>query len=99
MGITRLYMGITRFHTSFTRLHRNITRLHRGITIIHISAARWRRRGIMDPVHAALVKGLGDNNHFEYCLIRRACYRLYKEVGTSAFRLTIPTDIGLEKND
>ena len=60
MGITRFYMGITGFHTSFTRLHRSITRLHRGITIIHISAARRRRRRIVDPVHVAFVKGFGD---------------------------------------
>ena len=53
-------MGITSFHTSITRLHRSITRLHRGITIIHISAVRRRRRRIVDPVHAAFVKGLGD---------------------------------------
>ena len=53
-------MGITRVHTNITRLHRSITRLHRGITIIHTSAARWRRRRIVDPVHAAFIKGLGD---------------------------------------
>ena len=43
-----------------TRLHRGITRLHRGITIIQSSAAwhRWRRN--VDPIHAALEKGLGD---------------------------------------
>ena len=61
MGITRFHMGITRLHRNITRLHRNITRLHRGITIIHISAARWRRRKNVDPVHAAFVKGLGDS--------------------------------------
>ena len=36
-----------------------ITRLHRGITIIHDGAARRR---IVDPIHAALEKGLGDNS-------------------------------------
>ena len=46
-------MGITRFHMG-------ITRLHRGITIIHSSAARRRWRRIVDSVHAALEKGLGD---------------------------------------
>ena len=53
-------MGITRVHTNITRLHRSITRLHRGITIIHTSAARRRRRRIVDPVHAAFIKGLDD---------------------------------------
>ena len=61
MGITRFHMGITRFYTNITRLHKSITRLHRGITIIHISAARRRRHRIVDPVHAAFVKGVGDN--------------------------------------
>ena len=46
-------MGITRFHMG-------ITRSHRGITIIHSSAARRRWRRIVDPIHAALEKGLGD---------------------------------------
>ena len=54
-------MGITRFHMGITRLHRGITRLHRGITIIHSSAARRRWRRIVDPIHAALEKGLGDS--------------------------------------
>ena len=43
-----------------TRIHRGITRMHRGITIIHSGAARGRRRRIVNPIHAALVKGLGD---------------------------------------
>ena len=60
MGITRFHMGITRFHTGIMRLHRGITRLHRGITVIHSSEARRRWHRIVDPVHAALVKGLGD---------------------------------------
>ena len=54
-------MGITRFHTGIMRLHRGITRLRRGIIVIHSSAARCRWRRIVDPVHAAFVKGLGDS--------------------------------------
>ena len=61
-GSTRFRMGITRFHMGITRFYTSITRLHRGITIIHISAARRRRRRIVDPVHAAFVKGLGDSH-------------------------------------
>ena len=49
--------------TNITRMHRSSTRLHRGITIIHSSAARWRRRRIGNPVDAAFIKGLGDNNN------------------------------------
>ena len=60
MGTTRFHLGITRVHTIITSLHRGITRLHRGITIIHSSAARWRRRRIGNPVHAAFIKGVGD---------------------------------------
>ena len=66
MGITRFHMGITRFHTGITRLHRGIARLHRGITIIHISAARRRWCRIVDPVHAALEKGLGDRYEINF---------------------------------
>ena len=54
-------MGTTRFHWGITRVHTIITSLHRGITIIHSSAARWRRRRIGNPVHAAFIKGVGDN--------------------------------------
>ena len=60
LGTTSKHRGITRIHIGITRLHRGITRLHRGITIIHSRAARRRRRRIVDPIHAALEKGLGD---------------------------------------
>ena len=39
------------------RIHMGITRMHRGITITHSGAARRR---IVNPIHAALEKGLGD---------------------------------------
>ena len=39
-------------------MHRSITRIHRGITRMHSGAARHR---IINPIHAALEKGLGDN--------------------------------------
>ena len=61
LGTARFHWGITRAHTIITSLHRDITRLHRGVTIIHSSAARWRRCRIGNPVHAALIKGVGDN--------------------------------------
>ena len=41
---------------------RGITRIHRGITKVHSGAARCRRRGIVNPIHAAFIKGLGDND-------------------------------------
>ena len=56
-----------------TRLRRGFTRLHRGITIIQSSAARHRRRRIVDPIHAALEKGLGDN-HYHYHYHYHFCY-------------------------
>ena len=40
-----------------TSIHRGITRVHRGITKVHSGAARRR---IINPIHAALEKGLGD---------------------------------------
>ena len=36
---------------------RGITSMHRGITKVHSGAARRRRRRIINPIHAALVKG------------------------------------------
>ena len=41
-------------------VHRGVTRVHRGITKVHSGAARRRRRRIINPIHAAFVKGLGD---------------------------------------
>ena len=67
MGITRVHTNITRLHRSITRLHRGISRLQRGITIIHTSAARRRWCRVVDPVHAAFIKGVGDNiNDLKY---------------------------------
>ena len=43
-------------------MHRGITRVHRGITIVHSGEARRRRRRIINPIHAAFEKGLGDNS-------------------------------------
>ena len=42
-------------------MHRGITRVHRGITTIHSGAARRRRRRIINRIHAAFEKGLGDS--------------------------------------
>ena len=39
---------------------RGIISVHRGITKVHSGAARRRRRRIINPIHAAFVKGLGD---------------------------------------
>ena len=38
--------------------------MHRGITIIHSGAARRRRCRIINPIHAALEKGLGDTMEY-----------------------------------
>ena len=46
---------------------RGITRIHRGITVIHSGTARRRRRRIINPIHAALEKGLGDRGVFLLC--------------------------------
>ena len=43
-----------------TRVHRGITKVHRGITKVHSGAARCRRRGVVNPIHATFIKGLGD---------------------------------------
>ena len=32
-----------------------------GVTIIHSSAGRWRQCRTRNPVHAALIKGVGDS--------------------------------------
>ena len=53
-------LGITSKHRGVTRIHRGITRMHRGITIIHSGPAGCRWRRIVNPIHAALEKGLGD---------------------------------------
>ena len=36
---------------------RGITSVHRGITKVHSGAARCRRRRVMNPIHAAFIKG------------------------------------------
>ena len=36
-----------------------ITKVHRGITKVHSGAARCRRHGVMNPIHAAFIQGLG----------------------------------------
>ena len=46
-----------------TSVHRGITKVHRGITKVHSGAARCRRRRVVNPIHAAFIKGLGDNNN------------------------------------
>ena len=42
-----------------TIVHRGITKVHRGITKVHSGAARCRRRGVVNPIYAAFIKGLG----------------------------------------
>ena len=46
--------------SGITSVHRGITSVHRGITKVHRGTARRRRRGIINPIHAAFIKGLGD---------------------------------------
>ena len=43
-----------------TSVHSGITKVHRGITKVHSGAARRRRRRVINPIHAAFIKGLGD---------------------------------------
>ena len=47
-------------------LYRGITGLHKGVTVIHSSAARRRRRRVWNPMHAALIKGVGHSFFYEY---------------------------------
>ena len=44
-------------------VHRGITTVHRGITKVHSGAARYRRHGVVNPIHAAFIKWLGDKGH------------------------------------
>ena len=44
-------------------MHRGGTRIHRAIIIIHSGTARRRRRRIINPIHAALEKALGDSKY------------------------------------
>ena len=44
---------------------RGITGFHEWVTVIHSSAARWRWRRVWNPVHAALIKGVG---HIYICI-------------------------------
>ena len=52
--------GITSVHRGITKVHRGITKVHRGFTKVHSGAARCRRRRVVNPIHAAFIKGLGD---------------------------------------
>ena len=52
--------GITSVHRGITKVHSGITKVHRGITKVHSGAARCRRRRVVNPIHAAFIKGLGD---------------------------------------
>ena len=66
-----------------TRLHRVITRSHKGITTIQSSAARRRWRRIVDPVHAALEKGLGDITPSQDHTLSLACQIIVDSIGSS----------------
>ena len=58
--ITSVHRGITKVHRGITSVHRGITKVHRGITKVHSGVARRRRRRVINPIHAAFIKGLGD---------------------------------------
>ena len=55
--------GITIVHRGITKVHRGITKVHRGITKVHSGAARCRRLGVVNPIHAAFIQGLGYSIH------------------------------------
>ena len=64
-------------------MHRGITIIHRGITIIHSGAARRRRRRIINPIHAALEKGLGDITPSQDHTPSLACQIIVETTGSS----------------
>ena len=60
----------------------------RGITKVHSGAARRRQRRIINPIHAAFVKGLGDRQYDCLCLspfalIRQVLLRVLLLTGLS----------------
>ena len=57
-----------------TSVHRGITLVHRGITKVHSGAARGRRHRVMNPIHVAFIKGLGDTGNLGFEIIMK--YRL-----------------------
>ena len=63
LSTTRFHGGITGAHRITLNLYRGITGLHKGVTVIHSSAAGWRWRRVWNPMHAALIKGVGHNNN------------------------------------
>ena len=73
-------LGITSKHRGVTRIHRGVTRMHRGITIIHSGAARRR---IVNPIHAALEKGLGDITPSQDHMLSLACQIIVETIGSS----------------
>ena len=46
-------------YRGITIVHRGITKVHRDITKVHSGEARCRRRGVVNPIHAAFIQGLG----------------------------------------
>ena len=54
-----------------------------GITRLHISAARRRRRRIVDPIHAAPEKGLGDITPSQDYMPSLACQIIVDSIGRS----------------
>ena len=68
-------------HRITWNLDRGITGLHKGVTVIHSSAARWRWRRIWNPVHAALIKGVGHSvytvNIYIYIYIQNIYIYIY----------------------
>ena len=70
-------------HRGITKVHRGITGVHRGITKVHSGAARRRRRRIINPIHAAFVKGLGDITPSQDHTLSLACKIIVETIGSS----------------
>ena len=69
-------------------MHRGITRVHKGITggitKVHSGAARRRQRRVIDPIHVALVKGLGDITPSQDHTPSLACKIIAKTTGSAS---------------
>ena len=65
-----------------TKVHRGITKVHRGITKVQSGAARCRRRGVVNPIHAAFIQGLGysEFERVRVCVREMECERVRESV-------------------
>ena len=66
-----------------TSVHRGITKVHKGITKVHSGAARRRRRRIINTIHAAFIKGLGDITPSQDHTPSLACKIIVETTGSS----------------